>query len=65
VHNLRAKPVAEVQVGTRHLKMSAREANEEERARLWPKLVSMYRDYANYQKGTDRKIPLVILEPAT
>ena len=63
VHNLRAKPAAGVQAGTRHLRMTAHEANDEERARLWPKIVGMYHDYENYQKSTERKIPLVILEP--
>ena len=63
VHNLRAQPAAEVQAGTKHLRMSAHEANDEERARLWPKIVGLYRSYEEYQKGTDRKIPLVILEP--
>jgi deazaflavin-dependent oxidoreductase (nitroreductase family) len=63
VHNLRADPHAEVQAGTKRLRMTAREANDEERGELWPKTVAMYPNYANYQKGTERKIPLVILEP--
>jgi deazaflavin-dependent oxidoreductase (nitroreductase family) len=63
VHNLRAKPEAGVQIGSRHLHVTAREANDEERSRIWPKLVGLYHDYEKYQKGTTRKIPLVILEP--
>lgn len=63
VHNLRAKPDADVQVGSRHLRVTAHEANDEERARLWPKLVGMYKDYESYQQGTEREIPLVILRP--
>lgn len=41
----------------------AREANDEERARLWPMLVDLYADFAKYEQWTDRKIPVVILEP--
>ena len=63
VLNLRANPQADVQIGSKHLRVTAREANDEERSRLWPRLVASYRDYENYQKQTKRKIPLVILEP--
>jgi hypothetical protein len=38
-------------------------ASPEERKRLWPKAVVTYGGYGNYQKRTDREIPLVILEP--
>lgn len=41
----------------------AREASDEERARLWPMLVDLYADFAKYEGWTDRKIPVVILEP--
>ena len=41
----------------------AREATDEERARLWPVLVDLYADFAKYQGWTDRKIPVIILEP--
>jgi hypothetical protein len=37
-------------------------ATAEERKRLWPKVVDTYSGYAEYQKRTDREIPLVILE---
>jgi F420H(2)-dependent quinone reductase len=38
-------------------------AGQEERERLWPKAVDTYGDYATYQRRTERKIPLVVLEP--
>jgi deazaflavin-dependent oxidoreductase (nitroreductase family) len=63
VHNLRARPEAEVQVGGRHFHATAHEADDDERARLWPKVVELYKDYASYQESTERKIPLVILTP--
>ena len=37
LHNLRANPDAEVQVGTRRMRVRAREAEGQERARLWPR----------------------------
>ena len=43
--------------------MRARTADSTEKATLWPRLVEMYADYANYQRWTEREIPVVILEP--
>ena len=61
--NLEAHPqVAVVMDGTRR-PMTARIATGEERARLWPEVTRRYRGYAQYQRWTDREIPLVILEP--
>src|SRR3954466_13183435 len=37
LHTLRARPDTEVQVGPRRLAVRAREANAEERRRLWPR----------------------------
>ena len=62
-HNLKANPDTTVQVGSEKRPVHARVATDEERKRLWPKAVEAWSDYANYQKRTDRKIPLVILEP--
>ena len=62
-HNLRANPDTSVQVGSEPRSVHARVANPEERARLWPRVVDTYGGYAQYQKRTDREIPLVILEP--
>jgi deazaflavin-dependent oxidoreductase (nitroreductase family) len=63
VHNLRAKPEATVQVGRRRFAVSSREANGEERARLWAQLVAIQPDYRAYEDRTDREIPVVVLEP--
>jgi deazaflavin-dependent oxidoreductase (nitroreductase family) len=62
-HNLRANPDTRIQVGTRKLDVTAREATAAERKRLWPKAVEVWSGYDGYQKRTDRKIPLVVLEP--
>jgi F420H(2)-dependent quinone reductase len=61
-HNLMANPETTVQVGRERRSVRARVATDEERERLWPKAVATYGGYAGYQKRTDRKIPLVVLE---
>jgi deazaflavin-dependent oxidoreductase (nitroreductase family) len=62
-HNLRANPDTTVQVGSRTIPVRARVASDEERGRLWDMMVDTYSGYAGYQERTDRKIPLVLLEP--
>ena len=62
-HNLRAHPNTTVQVGSERRAVHARVADPAERARLWPRVVSAYRGYSDYQSRTSREIPLVILEP--
>jgi deazaflavin-dependent oxidoreductase (nitroreductase family) len=62
-YNLKANPDTEVQVGSQHRPVHARIANPEERKRLWPMALKTYGGYADYQKRTEREIPLVILEP--
>ena len=61
-HNLKANPETTVQVGSEKRPVRARVATDEERKRLWPKVVETYSGYDGYQKRTDRKIPLVVLE---
>ena len=62
-HNLRANPETTIQVGSRRIPVTARVATDAERERLWPEVVRAYSGYEGYQRRTDRKIPLVILEP--
>jgi F420H(2)-dependent quinone reductase len=62
--NLMANPATTVQVGPERRSVVARQATDEERARLWPRLVEMYSDYEAYQRRTERKIPVVILSSA-
>ena len=61
-HNLLANPDTTVQVGSERRAVRARIATPDERARLWPRAVEMYGNYADYQRRTDREIPLVVLE---
>jgi len=62
--NLRENPDVEVRlIGKARQPMHARVATDEERARMWPLIAGKYRNYAGYQRRTDREIPLVLLEP--
>jgi deazaflavin-dependent oxidoreductase (nitroreductase family) len=62
--NLRDNPAVQVRVVGQPVRpMRARIANSEERDRIWPIIAGRYRNYAGYQKRTNRQIPLVLLEP--
>jgi deazaflavin-dependent oxidoreductase (nitroreductase family) len=62
--NLRANPQVEVTVGRETHKVRAREAEGEERERLWRQMADVYPGYDRYAKRTRRRIPVVVLEPA-
>ena len=61
--NLQAHPQARVRAGRKDLTVVARQADAEERSRLWPSLVARYREFERYQQRLTREIPLVILSP--
>jgi deazaflavin-dependent oxidoreductase (nitroreductase family) len=61
--NLKANPRAEVRVGRRTRKVHARDAEGDERERLWREIVDLYSGYDTYQARTSRQIPVVVLEP--
>lgn len=60
--NLRDAPDVEIQLQGERRSMRARTASAEEKAELWPDIVDAYAGYAQYQKRTDRDIPVVVLE---
>ena len=60
--NLRANPLAEVTVGRETWKVRARDAEGEERERLWRVLADLYPGYDRYAQKTSRRIPVVVLE---
>ena len=62
-HNLQANPHVELQDGPRKHDMTARELEGEEREQWWQRAVAVYPDYADYQRKTDRLIPVFVLEP--
>ena len=61
--NLMAHPRTTVKVARRRLAVDARLADEAEREAYWPRLVEMYPSFATYQRRTERRLPVVILEP--
>jgi len=60
--NLQANPDAELVIDGRRRAVRTRTADAQEKAALWPQVVSAYRGYAAYQERTARPIPLVICE---
>ncbi|WP_158888429.1 nitroreductase family deazaflavin-dependent oxidoreductase [Amycolatopsis anabasis] len=60
--NLQANPEVRVQVKADKFTARARTAEGAERAELWPKMAAVWPDYDEYQKKTDREIPVVVLE---
>jgi deazaflavin-dependent oxidoreductase (nitroreductase family) len=60
--NLKAEPQAEVEVGPARHSVVAREAEGEERERLWRRVTRWMPMYAYYQSRTERHIPVVVLE---
>lgn len=63
-HNLRAHPdQVEVDVRGGRRRVRAREADEQEAAALWPRLIETYPPFQTYRERTDRVLPVMVLEP--
>ena len=62
-YNLVANPDVVVQYRSKTMKLRAREIGDAERAEVWPVCVEHYHEYDDYQKRTDRKIPVFVCEP--
>src|SRR3984957_7899925 len=63
--NLLANPEVEIQVGTKKFNARARTTSGAERAQLWDKALQFWPPYADYEKKTERQIPVVVLDPVT
>jgi deazaflavin-dependent oxidoreductase (nitroreductase family) len=63
VHNVRARAVARLQDRAETRDYTVREAEGEEKAAWWARAVAVWPSYDDYQAGTDRQIPLFVLEP--
>ena len=61
--NLKATPETTVEVARRTVRVRARDADEDEHARYWPRLVGIYPSFELYRRRTDRPLPVVVLEP--
>lgn len=62
-HNLVANPRVELQDGEVVKDYDAREVLGDEKAIWWERAVETWPDYAEYQKKTDRQIPVFVLTP--
>jgi deazaflavin-dependent oxidoreductase (nitroreductase family) len=62
-HNVKKNPRVELQDGTTTGDYEAREVFGDEKATWWERAVEAWPDYAEYQKKTDRQIPVFVLSP--
>jgi len=63
-YNVLANPRVELQDGPEKHEYVAREVTGDEKALWWERSVAAYPDYADYQRKTDREIPVFVLERA-
>jgi deazaflavin-dependent oxidoreductase (nitroreductase family) len=62
-HNLIAHPHTRIEVGGATVDVSARVAGQEERTPVWTRQKQQMPGFAEYEAGTSRQIPVVLLEP--
>ncbi|MCC8927723.1 nitroreductase family deazaflavin-dependent oxidoreductase [Rhodococcus sp. I2R] len=60
-YNVKAEPLVELQDGPDKADYLAREVSGDEKAVWWDRAVAAYPDYADYQRKTDREIPVFVL----
>jgi deazaflavin-dependent oxidoreductase (nitroreductase family) len=60
--NLQADPEATIQVKRDVIPVRGRTASGDERARLWESMCEVWPAYRDYQRRTEREIPVVVLE---
>jgi deazaflavin-dependent oxidoreductase (nitroreductase family) len=63
-YNVVGDPHVELQDGPVRKDYVAREVTGDEKAVWWQRAVAAYPDYDDYQRKTDREIPVFVLEPA-
>ena len=62
-HNLRAHPEVTIEVGDETIEVRVSEAHGEERERLFAAQAERAPQFAEYQRKTDRVIPVIVLTP--
>jgi deazaflavin-dependent oxidoreductase (nitroreductase family) len=62
-HNLKARPNVTIEVGTDTIDVVASEATGEERERLYRTQAELVPQFAEYEKQTERVIPVIVLTP--
>lgn len=63
--NLVVNPEVEITIGGETKRLVARTAEGEEREALWQRITKDVKNYATYQRGTERQIPVVVCEPTS
>ena len=64
-YNVKKNPRVELQDGSATRDYEAREVFGDEKATWWERAVEAWPDYADYQKKTDRQIPVFVLTPVS
>jgi deazaflavin-dependent oxidoreductase (nitroreductase family) len=62
-HNLKAHPDVRIEVGTESLDVTASELTGDERERVFRAQAKRAPQFADYEKNTDRVIPVIALTP--
>jgi deazaflavin-dependent oxidoreductase (nitroreductase family) len=62
-HNLKAQPEVTIEVGTDTIDVVASEATGKERKRLFRAMARRAKQVVEYQRKTDRLIPVIVLTP--
>lgn len=63
-HNLVANPSASIEVGAETLPVVATVLDDDAREPIWTRQKEVMPGFAEYEKATDRTIPVVLLTPA-
>ena len=61
--NLVANPDVQIQVRDKVIPVTARTGTAADKQRVWPTMVKQWPGYDEYQAGTTRDIPVVLLRP--
>lgn len=64
-YNLIANPQVHAEIGTATVPLTAHVADDDEREPIWSAQKAEYPGFRDYETKTSRKIPVVILEPAS
>jgi deazaflavin-dependent oxidoreductase (nitroreductase family) len=64
-HNLVANPDVRAEIGAQTVTLTARVAGDAERDPIWTAQKREFPGFEEYEERTSRKIPVVILEPAS
>jgi deazaflavin-dependent oxidoreductase (nitroreductase family) len=62
-HNLKAHPEVRIEVGADTLEVKATQLEGERRDAVYAEQAAEWQAFADYEKKTDRRIPVMLLEP--